>query len=243
MPTDAVAGDLLMRPATTADLPGIADLYCRVRAAAVPTMPPQVHTLEEVHAYVGGWDLSRRDVWVAEFGDALVAFLVVEDAWLNSLYVLPDAAGQGVGGALLDVAKGLRPDGFCLWVFESNELARAFYRHRGLVELERTDGSGNEERSPDIRMAWPGADPIGFLRGLIDEVDEQLGDLLARRVALTRVAQDHKPDTARDADREREIAAAMALRAPELGEERLTRIVHTIITESLGAAGGFEARR
>jgi hypothetical protein len=29
----------------------------------------------------------------------------------------------------------------------------------------------------------------------------------------------------------------MAARAPELGEERLTRIVHAIITESLDAAG------
>ena len=38
-------------------------------------------------------------------------------------------------------------------------------------------------------MAWPGADPLAFLRGLIDEVDDQLGDLLARRVALTREVQ------------------------------------------------------
>ena len=29
-------------------------------------------------------------------------------------------------------------------------------------------------------MAWPGADPLAFYRGLIDEVDDQLGDLLAR---------------------------------------------------------------
>jgi len=56
--------------------------------------------------------------------------------------------------------------------------------------------------------------------------------------------QAHKHDAARDPDRERQIAAAMALRAPELGEERLTRIVHTIITESLDAAvdGGLEPR-
>jgi GNAT superfamily N-acetyltransferase len=238
MPTDELPPptDLLLRPATPEDLPAIADLYIRVREAAVPAMPPQIHTVEEVHAYVGGWDLARRDVWVAELDGTPVAFMVVENAWLNSLYVLPEASGQGVGSALLDVAKGLRPDGFSLWVFESNAPARTFYERRGLVELEHTDGSTNEERSPDLRMAWPGADPLAFYRRLIDEVDGQLGDLLARRAALTRAVQTHKPDPARDPEREQEIAAALARRAPALGQDRLSRIVHAIITESLDAA-------
>ena len=46
------------------------------------------------------------------------------------------------------------PGGFCLWVFETNTPARGFYARHGLVELERTDGAGNEEKQPDIRMAW-----------------------------------------------------------------------------------------
>jgi GNAT superfamily N-acetyltransferase/chorismate mutase len=232
MPTD----DLLLRPAVPDDLPGVAELYLRVREAAVPAMPPPIHTVDEVHAYVEGWDLARRDVWVAELDGAPVAFMVVEDAWLDSLYVLPEAAGQGVGSALLDVAKGLRPGGFSLWVFESNTPARAFYQRRGIVELERTDGSGNEERAPDLRMAWPGTDPLAFFRGLIDDVDAQLGDLLARRAALTRAVREHKGDDARDPDREQDIVAALARRAPALGHERLSRIVHAIITESLDAA-------
>lgn len=232
MPTD----ELLLRPATAEDLPAVADLYLHVRESAVPSMPPQVHTVEEVHAYVGGWDLDRRDVWLAERSGTPVGFLVVDDGWLDSLYVAPEAAGQGVGTALLDVAKGLHPGGFCLWVFESNEGARRFYARHGLVELEHTDGSGNEERSPDVRMAWPGVEPLAFYRGLIDEVDDQLGDLLARRAALTRAVQAHKPTAARDPEREQEIAAGLARRAPALGHERLARIVNAIITESLDAA-------
>jgi GNAT superfamily N-acetyltransferase/chorismate mutase len=235
-PTDEVT----LRPASAEDLPAIADLYLRVREAAVPSMPPQVHTVEEVHAYVGGWDLDRRDVWLAEVGGEPAAFMVVEGDWLNSLYVLPARAGHGVGSALLDVAKSLRPGGFCLWVFESNTPARDFYRHRGLVELERTDGSTNEERAPDLRMAWPGEDPLVFYRGLIDDVDAQLGDLLNRRSALTRAVQEHKGSTERDPVREREIARALAVRAPLLGEDRAARIVHAIITESLDAIGPVE---
>jgi hypothetical protein len=37
-------------------------------------------------------------------------------------------------------------------------------RARGLVELERTDGAANEEKAPDVRMAWPGRDPLAFYR-------------------------------------------------------------------------------
>ena len=170
----------------------------------------------------------------------IVGFANIEGNWLNGLYVAPDAARTGVGSALLDVVKGIRPDGFGLWVFESNTPARDFYRKHGLTDLERTDGSTNMERAPDIKMAWPGRDPLAFYRGLIDDVDAQLGDLLARRVALTRAVQDHKRATAgatdRDLDREREIAHAMAEHAPELGADRLERIVHVIITESLDAS-------
>lgn len=240
---------LLLRPASSADLPAVADLHARVRDAAYPHMPRSLHPLPEVHTWVGSWDLAEQEVWVAESEDehedgesagALLGYARVHRDWLDDLYVAPEAAGQGVGSALLDLVKGLRPGGFCLWVFESNEPARDFYAHRGLVELERTDGAGNEEREPDLRLAWPGSEPLVFLRGLIDEVDEQLGDLLARRAALTRAVQQVKGevvgDTDRDPAREREIAEAMARRAPALGAGRLARIMDVVITESLAAA-------
>lgn len=228
-----------MRPATAADLAAIAELFSRTRAAAVPDMPAPLRTPDEHRAWVAGWDLAAWEVWVAEAGDVLVGYAVVVDDWLHSLYVAPEASGQGVGGVLLDVVKGLRPGGFSLWVFESNAPARRFYRRHGLVELERTDGAGNEEQAPDIRMAWPGTEPLAFLRRLVDEVDDQLADLLARRLALTRAVQTHKQDTARDPGREAEIIDRMAGRVPELGPERLARIMHAVITESL-AAGAEE---
>jgi hypothetical protein len=62
--------------------------------------------------------------------------------------------GKGIGSALLDLAKALRPRGFDLWVFEVNTPARRFYERHGLVELDRTDGSGNDERAPDCRYGW-----------------------------------------------------------------------------------------
>ncbi|GCD91686.1 GNAT family N-acetyltransferase [Nocardioides sp. LS1] len=231
--------DLQLRPAGVEDLEAVlaVNLASRAGAERSGAMPPGIHDDLDVRRWVLSWDLSQQDVWLAELDGRPVGYARATATWLDDLYVVPDAAGHGVGGALLDLVKGLRPAGFCLWVFESNTPARAFYEHRGLVALERTDGEGNEEKSPDIKMAWPGEQPLSFFRGLIDEVDEQLGDLLARRAALTRAVQPHKTDPGRDPARERAIAEALALRAPALGPDRLARIVSTIITESLDAAG------
>src|SRR4051794_20421601 len=230
---------MLIRQADAADADAVATVHLTSRAAAA--MPPGVHTDDEVRGWLSG-RIGADRVWVAEDEGRVGGYARFTGTWLDALYVLPASAGGGVGSAFLDVVRAQLPDGFCLWVFEINEPARRFYARHGLVELERTDGSANEERRPDIRMAWPGAEPLEFYRRLIDEVDEQLGDLLARRVALTRAVQAHKQDAVRDPDRERAIAAAMALRAPELGEQRLARIVHTIITESLDADSAPTAR-
>ncbi|KRF36218.1 hypothetical protein ASG94_01685 [Nocardioides sp. Soil805] len=231
-----------LRLAGPDDLPAVAELHLAARRAAAPHMPPGVHPDDDVRRWVGSWDLSSLEVWLAEADGTVVGFAGLTRTWLESLYVDPAAQRSGVGAALLELAKAQRPDGFGLWVFEANVPARAFYARHGLVELERTDGSSNEEREPDVRMVWPGSDPLGFYRAMIDEVDLLIGDALARRVALTRVVQDHKrevsavADPERDAARERDIVARVAELAPELGEARVARIMHAVISESLDAA-------
>lgn len=235
MSTEAV-----LRPGSGADLPAIAEVYLAARAVA--RMPAGIHPPAAVRDWVAGWDLSTRDVWVAETEGRVVGFANLTPTWLDGLYVDPGAQRHGIGSTLLETAKSLRPDGFGLWVFEVNEPARAFYSSHGFVTLERTDGSANEERAPDIKMVWPGADPLACFRSMIDEVDLVLGDALARRAALTRVVQDHKratsaePDPGRDDAREREIVERVAAIVPELGAQRVARIVHAIITESIDAA-------
>jgi GNAT superfamily N-acetyltransferase len=177
--------DLALRRAEPADSSAVAGLYTAARVAAVPMMPPAMHTAEEDRAWFAA-QMARPDLelWVAERDGELLGYAMLTPVWLDHLFIRPDATGGGVGSVLLDLVKSLRPDGFSLWVFESNSGARRFYARHGLVELERTDGSGNEERAPDVRMAWPGSDPERFLRRLLEEVDDEIAGLTARRTAL-----------------------------------------------------------
>ncbi len=233
--------DLAVRPATAADAPDLASLFLAARRASQPAMPPPVHTPEQVHAWFGellGGVGGGRETWVAE-REGILGYLILDPEWLDSLYVRPEETGQGIGTVLLDLAKSLRPGGFGLWVFESNQPAQRFYQRHGLLRLERTDGSDNEEGVPDIAMAWPGTDPVGYLRRRIDAVDTDLGRVLARRAALTAAIQRFKPvagHEGRDHGREAEIAARLAEHAPNLGAERIQRILHAVIVESLSAA-------
>ena len=214
----------------------MADVHVDCRNANVGSMPPMVHTRETTHRWMQGRLEGGSTGWVAERGGRLAGYAVLTGEWLDDLFLAPGETGHGVGAALLDVVKSELPDGFCLWVFETNDGARRFYRRHGLVELEATDGSSNAERAPDVRMAWPGRDPVAYLRHLIDEVDDQFGELLARRTALTRAVQPLKPGQDRDAAREGEIAARLARHAPHLGQQRIARILDVIIAESLDAS-------
>ena len=149
---------MLIRPAAGSDAAGVTAVQLRSRAAA--PMPAGIHSEAEVRAFLTG-RIETDEVWIAEVAGEVVGYVRWTPTWLDDLYVLPEHAGQGVGTALLDLVKAQHPDGFGLWVFEMNTPARAFYARHGLVEVEHTDGSDNEEQAPDVRMSWRPAEVVG----------------------------------------------------------------------------------
>ncbi|RLV48973.1 GNAT family N-acetyltransferase [Nocardioides mangrovicus] len=173
-------------------MPTLARLHLAARESAAASqpqaMPPTLHSESETVQWLMG-NLPRTELWVAEIPDEggdddLLGYAELEDGWLNALYVDPAHQRGGVGTMLLDLVKARRPQGFALWVFETNRPARDFYAASGLVELDHTDGSGNEEQAPDLRMAWLGLDPLGYLTGELAVVDRTLRELHERRQAL-----------------------------------------------------------
>jgi GNAT superfamily N-acetyltransferase len=120
----------------------------------VPAIPPPVHTDEEVHDFFATVVVPTRETWLIEDGGAVVALLVIDDGWIDQLYVDPDHTGRGLGSRLVELAKERCPDRLDLWTFQSNRGARRFYERHGFSEVARTDGD-NEEHSPDVRYRWP----------------------------------------------------------------------------------------
>lgn len=148
---------LTLRAATAEDAAHVADIHLGARRTAMPWLA-QPHTDEETHAWVRHVLVPSGTVTVAERHGRVAGFVAAGDGWLEHLYVDPAAQGCGAGSLLFAHAQVGQPHGFDLWVFQRNGAALAFYASRGCVEVKRTDGTGNEEREPDVRLRWvPGA--------------------------------------------------------------------------------------
>jgi GNAT superfamily N-acetyltransferase len=111
-----------------------------------------LHTPAEDHAYFRDCVFVECEVWGA-FGDELLGLIAFRDGWIDQLYVLPNRQRQGVGAALLQIAKTTQSS-LSLWTFQRNAPARRFYEKHGFAAGEETDGSRNEEREPDVLYHW-----------------------------------------------------------------------------------------
>ena len=77
-----------------------------------------------------------------------------ETSWIDQLYLLPGWAGCGIGTRLLELARSELLPPIRLYTFQCNQPARYFYEHRGFKAIAFGDGSGNEEKCPDILYEW-----------------------------------------------------------------------------------------
>ncbi|WP_217207558.1 GNAT family N-acetyltransferase [Streptomyces sp. AC550_RSS872] len=142
-----------LRRATASDAGAAADVWLRSFAAALPTVV-RPHSDDEVRAYFREVVVPLRETWVAEAADRVIGLMVLDRDQLSQLYLDPDRRGRGIGDRFVDLAKLRRPDGLSLWTFQINKPAHRFYERHGFVAVEHTDGSGNEEREPDVRYVW-----------------------------------------------------------------------------------------
>ena len=146
-----------LRRAAAQDARAVADVLISSRRAAGDAIPPAVHTDDETREWVRAVVVAEREVWLAEDAEGRpLGVLVLDGDWVDQLYIEPACTGMGLGSRLIELAKSRRPDGLRLWTFASNTAAQRFYLRHGFVVAETTDGSGNEERAPDIRFVWPG---------------------------------------------------------------------------------------
>ncbi len=120
-------------------------------AVAAKPWKPHLHTGAEDIAHAGTM-IDRGWVTVAE-GDEVLGFVARDAAVIHALFIRQDARGKGIGTALIDDAKE-KSDHLELWTFVENRGARRFYKREGFSEVERGDGSTNEEGLPDVHFRW-----------------------------------------------------------------------------------------
>ena len=140
----------MIRRATQQDAPAVSELFVAVRdeMTYLPRIPAEHRPL------LGGWFIDRDELSVYEDDGRIVGFFALNGDELSHINVAPQTQNRGVGAAMLDEAKRLRPAFLQLWVFQLNEGARRFYERHGFRLVKLTDGAGNMEKEPDALYEW-----------------------------------------------------------------------------------------
>jgi GNAT superfamily N-acetyltransferase len=140
-----------IRRAVAQDAAPVARLFRAVRLASLPYLP-DLHTAEEDLWFFRNRVFAECEVWVAQAA-AIDGFIAFRAGWIDHLYVRPGHQRRGVGRAMLARAMQTHSP-LRLWTFQQNTPALAFYAAHGFREIERTEGTGNEEREPDVLLKW-----------------------------------------------------------------------------------------
>ncbi|MGW7195094.1 N-acetyltransferase family protein [Streptomyces chryseus] len=143
----------LRRAAGSVDAAAVAEVWLRSFDAALPTVR-RAHSDDGVRDFFRYVVVPEQETWVAECGGAVVGMMALEPGSVEQLYLAPEHRGRGIGDRFVQLAKERSPGGLELWTFQVNEPAHRFYERHGFRAAERTDGSRNEEREPDVRYVW-----------------------------------------------------------------------------------------
>ena len=145
------------RAATVEDADPVADVYLRSRKELV-ACAPLAHSDQDVREWIRWHLLPAGHTTVAVADDRVIGLLAVSRgnacSWIDQLYLLPEWVERGIGTRFLARAQCQLPPPIRLFTFQCNERARCFYERRGFRAIAFGDGSGNEEKCPDVLYEW-----------------------------------------------------------------------------------------
>ena len=145
------------RAATAGDADSLAAVYLESRKELV-ACAPLVHSDEAVRDWIRRHLIPAGRTTVAVADGLVIGLLAVSGdtdcSWIDQLYLLPAWVERGIGTRLLELAQSELLPPIRLYSFQCNERARCFYERRGFKAIAFGDGSGNEERCPDILYEW-----------------------------------------------------------------------------------------
>jgi GNAT superfamily N-acetyltransferase len=149
--------NIVYREATAADAEAVADVYLRSRKELV-ACAPLVHSDQNVREWIRRTLIPTGRTTVAVVDGLVVGLVAISNdgrcGWIDHLYLLPGWIGRGIGTELLERARQQLSSPIRLYTFQCNHGARHFYEHRGFTAIAFGDGSGNEEKCPDVLYEW-----------------------------------------------------------------------------------------
>lgn len=145
--------NILIRSATTGDVPRVATLLIGTRQQFMP-YPPSPHSAADIHAWVATALVPSDAVVLAQIDGRVLGVMATDvdeaHSWITQMAVDPKNVSTAIGSALLAHAIATMRRPIRLNTFAQNIGARRFYERAGFTAVAFSDGQTNEERCPDV---------------------------------------------------------------------------------------------
>jgi GNAT superfamily N-acetyltransferase len=131
----------------------VVDLWHRSWAAAFPNRDHPLPFEKWMDRFMN--EIVVKDqVWIAQHDIEIVGFLALDRvaAYVDQIFVDPNAQSKSVGAALLKKAKNLCPNGLTLHALRENDAALRFYEHQEIKAGTR--GTNPVNGLPTIEFTW-----------------------------------------------------------------------------------------
>lgn len=124
---------MILRAATPADHPALAELFLRARRIAFTWISPASIQLDDFAEQTEGEHIHLAE----DEAGGILGFISLweSESFIHHLFVSPDQQRKGIGAALLDDLFDRLPGPFRLKCLLPNQAALAFYRGHGFAEI------------------------------------------------------------------------------------------------------------
>jgi ribosomal protein S18 acetylase RimI-like enzyme len=152
-----LTAEVTIRPYRATDFEAVTSLWRIAREKSMPEFQRRMgYFFYQDCEYFRNYILAKDKLWVAVLNRQRVAFMAMNAAFIDQLYVHPDHWRKGIGETLLNFAKRRSPQHVWLFTLQANLNARAFYEKYGFV-AEKYGTSPPPESEPDVEYHWRGA--------------------------------------------------------------------------------------
>lgn len=149
-----MTADFIIRAYREADFDAVTILWRISREKSLPDFQNEKgHFFYEDRDYFQNHVLKENQVWVVAVNEYPVAFMAMNKDFVDQLYIHPSHWRQGIGKALLNLAREISPEHVWLYTLQINVNARSFYEKNGFV-AEKFGVSPAPESEPDVEYHW-----------------------------------------------------------------------------------------